>query len=323
MRRGFGKRGTAGSCRYGIPVKRFVWAVQAALFYLFTRLMSYIPAGFVPRAGRLVGLLLHKTLAGRRRIAVDNISQALPYMKQHPAWSGTLETAEEIARQTFVHLGMSIVEVCRLYHGKGDELIQSIEVRGSENLRAAREKQKGLIFIGGHCGNWELMSLSFKKLFNENVWAIVRHQNNPYLNTLVEKMREGYGNKVIYNKAALRPILAVIKNNGVIGMLADQAVFAENGVLIEVLGRKAWANKAPAIIAQKTGVPLVPVFIHREDNRCVLTIHPEYTLCGDRSEGGIQRDIQALSRYLEEFVCAHPADWYWVHRRWKRAGEPI
>jgi KDO2-lipid IV(A) lauroyltransferase len=35
------------------------------------------------------------------------------------------------------------------------------------------------------------------------------------------------------------------------------------------------------------------------------------------------RDIQALSRYLEDFVCAHPADWYWVHRRWKRAGEVI
>ncbi|MFH1028427.1 MAG: lipid A biosynthesis acyltransferase, partial [Pseudomonadota bacterium] len=79
---------------------------------------------------------------------------------------------------------------------------------------------------------------------------------------------------------------------------------------------------APAILAHKTAVSLIPVFIHRTGARHVLTIHPEYILCGDRSEAGIQRDIQALSGYLEDFVCAHPADWYWVHRRWKRAGEP-
>jgi KDO2-lipid IV(A) lauroyltransferase len=244
-------------------------------------------------------------------------------MKSHPAWTNSFETAEEIALATFFNLGISIVEVCRLYHGKGDLLLESIEATGCENFQRAREKHKGIIFIGGHCGNWELMSLSFKKLFNENVWAIVRHQNNPYLNVVVEKMRMSYGNKVIYNKVALRPILGVIKNDGVIGMLADQAVSEDNGTLIEFLGRKAWANKAPAVIAHKTGVPLIPVFIHREGDHHLLTIHPEYTLSGDRTEYGIQRDIQALSRYLENFVCAHPADWYWVHRRWKRAGEGI
>jgi len=304
-------------------MKQIFWVIQSVSFYLFTLMISFIPARLVPHAGRLTGRLLFRLLPGRRRIAVDNIRQALPYMVKHPSWTGVFETAEEIARGTFKNLGISIVEVCRLYHGKGDELIDSIVVKGRENLAAAREKHAGLIFIGGHCGNWELMSLSFKKLFNENVWAIVRHQNNPYLNGVVEKMREGYGNKVIYNRSALRPILAVLKNDGVIGMLADQAVFEDNGALIEFLGRKAWANKAPAIIANKTGVPLVPVFIHREEDRCVLTIHPEYTPCGDRSEAGVQKDIQALARYLEDFVCAHPSDWYWVHRRWKRAGEQI
>ena len=136
-------------------------------------------------------------------------------------------------------------------------------------------------------------------------------------------MRMSYGNKVIYNKSALRPILNVIKSDGIIGMLADQAVFEKNGALIEFLGRKAWATKAPAIIAYKTGVPLLPVFIHRTGDRHVLTVHPEYTLCGDHTADGIQRDIQALARYLENFICAHPADWYWVHRRWKRAGELV
>ena len=302
-------------------MKQIIWAIQAAAFYLFTWAMATIPQRFFRSTGRTIGHALFSLLAKRRGIAIENIRLALPFMKRHPSWTGSFDTAEDIAQATFINLGISIVEVCRLYHGKGDILIDSIEVKGRENLQSAREKNKGVIFVGGHCGNWELMSLSFKKLFNENVWAIVRHQNNPYLNAVVEKMRMSYGNKVIYNKSALRPILGVIRNNGVIGMLADQAVFADNGVMINFLGRKAWANKAPAIIAHKTGVPLVPVFIHRAGDRHVLTIHPEYVLCGNRTEEGIQQDIQALASYLENFVCAHPADWYWVHRRWKRAGE--
>ena len=304
-------------------MKKLVWLLQAASFYLFTLFVAALPSFLTTRIGKNIGAFLFNILHSRRDIAIDNIRQALPFMKSHPSWTGEFDTAEEIALTTFINLGISIIEVCRLYHGKGDILIDSIEVQGRENLLSARENHKGIIFVGGHCGNWELMSLSFKKLFNENVWAIVRHQNNPYLNSVIEKMRMSYGNKVIYSKAALRPILGVIRNNGVIGMLADQAVFEDNGALIEFLGRKAWANKAPAIIAHKTAVPLIPVFIHRAADRHVLTIHPEYTLCADRTEEGVQKDIQALSNYLQDFVCAHPADWYWVHRRWKRAGEPV
>jgi Kdo2-lipid IVA lauroyltransferase/acyltransferase len=304
-------------------MKKIIWMVQALFFYVFTMVVAALPRSQSIRIGQKIGTFLFNILHSRRSIAIDNIRQALPFMKRHPSWTGAFDTAEEIALATFMNLGVSIVEVCRLYHGKGDELIDTMVVNGLENFRDAKEKDKGVLCVSGHCGNWELISLSFKHFLNENVWAIARKQNNPYLNSIVEKMRIGYGNKLIYTKAASRPILSAIKNKGVIGMLTDQAVFEDNGALIEFLGRKAWANKAPVVFAHKTGVPIVPVFGHREHDRHVITFHPEYTLCGDRTEEGIHRDIQALSRYLEDYVCAHPADWYWVHRRWKRAGEPV
>ena len=301
---------------------RVIWGIQAALFYLFTWLMAAMPQRYTRTTGHLIGRIMYRLLARRRKIAIDNIRQALPFMKHHPAWSGVFDSAEEIAQATFINLGTSIVEVCRLYHGRGDELFDTMVVHGLDNFQRAKEKDNGVLCVGGHCGNWELISLSSKKYLDESVWAIVRKQNNPYLNTLIEKMRMVYGNKVIYTKSALKPMLGVIKNNGVIGMLTDQAAGEQNGILIDFLGRKAWALKAPVVIAHKTGVPVVPIFGYRDDERHVLTILPEYRLCGDRSEVGIARDIQALSHYLEAFICAHPADWYWVHRRWKRAGEP-
>ena len=304
-------------------MKRIIWAIQAALFYLLTWTMAAIPRSLFRTAGSLIGRIMFRLLGRRRDIAIENIRLALPFMKRHPSWTGTFETAEQIALASFINLGISFIEVCRLYHGKGDELIDSMIVNGLDNFRLARKKGPGLICVTGHFGNWELISLSFKKNLGENISGIVRTQDNPYINKIVEKMRMTYGNSVIYTKSALKPMLTLLKNDGIIGMLTDQAASAQNGVLIEFLGRKAWALKAPVVIAHKTGVPVVPAFGYRENDRHVFQIFPEYTLCGDRTEVGIERDIQALSRYLEDFVCAHPADWYWIHRRWKRAGQSI
>jgi Kdo2-lipid IVA lauroyltransferase/acyltransferase len=130
-----------------------------------------------------------------------------------------------------------------------------------------------------------------------------------------------YNSRVIYKQGALRGILTALKKGEIVGMLADQAVTPEEGTLIDVMGLKAWASKAPVIIAQKSGAPLLPVFIHREGKRQVITFYPEHHCSGDLSDAGIRKDTQALSRYVENFVVAHPSQWYWVHRRWKRAGE--
>lgn len=302
-------------------MKHVFWFLQAALFYLFTLAFSLLPEQAVDSAGAIIGRIMPCVLAKRRRIAIENIRNALPFMQKNPFWNGRYKTAEEIAAEMFRHLGISLVEVCRLYHGEGERVLKRIEVRGREHFEQARKGQKGVLVATGHCGNWELMALALNWIFQENGSAVARRQNNPYINAMVEKMRGRYLNKVIYKQGALKAIIGVLRNNGLIGLLADQAVFPEEGALIDVFGRKAWASKAPVIIARKTGAILLPTFIHRERDRHIITIYPEYEMSGDASEEGIRQDIQQLSRYLENFVCEHPADWYWVHRRWKRAGE--
>jgi Kdo2-lipid IVA lauroyltransferase/acyltransferase len=297
-------------------MKRLYWGLHAAIFYTLTLLAALLPARITYRAGAYIGLLIPIIIPSRRSIAIDNIRQALPFMKAHPAWNSPCDSPEQLARETFMNIGRSLMEVCRLYHGKGEDVISSIELRGRENYEAARAKGKGLVFFTGHCGNWELVALAFSSLFDEGISVVARRQNNPYLNRMVERMRMRYNSTVLYKQGALKGILSALKNGKLIGILAD-------GALIEVMGRKAWASKAPVIIAQKSGSPLLPTFIHREGEKQIITFLPEHVFSGDMSDEGIQRETQALSRYVEDFVVAHPTQWYWVHRRWKRAGEPV
>jgi len=301
-------------------LKHIFWAIQIAVIYCLTLIAALLPASITYRLGALAGLLIPYIVPKRRAVIIDNITLSLPFMKAHRLWDSKCEDAAELARETFKNLGRSLMEICRLYHGRGEEVIASIEMRGWENYEAARAKGKGLIFLSGHCGNWELLSLALSSLFGNEVSGVARRQNNPFLNRMVERVRSRYNSRLIYKQGALKGILSALKKGEMVGILADQAVFPEEGYLIDVLGRKAWASKAPVIIAKKSGVPLVPVFIHREGERHVLTIYPEHIFSGDMSDDGIKEDTQALSRYVEDFVVAHPTQWYWVHRRWKRAG---
>ena len=302
-------------------MKKSIWAIQAALFYLFTLLFALLPERLAGPTGRLIGRMSALIIRKRHHTAIDNISQALPVMIKKGNGDFPLQTPEEIADVMFCHLGMSLVETCRLYHGRGEEVIEQIEVRGREHLEAARARGKGVVILTGHCGNWELAALALARHFNSTMSVVARRQNNPWLNRMVEKMRLRYDNLIIYKDNAFRNMLAVIRKNGIIGLLVDQAVFPEEGALIDFLGRKAWASKAPVLLARKSGTAIVPAFIHREADRHVIDIYPELIFSGDTSEAGVAADVQKYSSVIEAYIIRHPVDWYWVHRRWKRAGE--
>ncbi len=298
---------------------RLIWIIQVVALYSFTWLVSLVPEKLACVLGERIGLLIRRLLSSRRKIVEENIALSLEYMRQQPDWGGVDASSSELAKGVFRNLGRSLVETCRLYHGRADRLIDRIEIRGREHYEAAMAQGKGVIFLTGHCGNWELMALAYARLFNASVSVVARRQNNPYLNQMVERMRMHYDNRVIYKDNALKNMIAVIRRNGVIGLLADQAVFPEEGSLIDFLGRKAWASHAPVLLARKTGVIVLPVFIHREGDRHVIDVHPVLEFSRDKSEAGWQADVKIYSSAIERFIIRHPTQWYWVHRRWKRA----
>jgi KDO2-lipid IV(A) lauroyltransferase len=302
-------------------MKKIIWAIQAALFYLFTLMFALLPERLARPTGRLIGKVSALIIRKRHHTAIENISQALPVIRDKTDGDFPFQTPEEIADEMFSNLGMSLVETCRLYHGRGEEVIERIEVRGREHLEAARSRGKGVVILTGHCGNWELAALAIARHFNSTMSVVARRQNNPWLNRMVEKMRLRYDNMIIYKDNAFRNMLAVIRKNGIIGLLVDQAVFPEEGALVDFLGRKAWASKAPVLLARKSGVAVVPAFIHREVDRHVIDIYPELTFSGEKTDEALAADVQKYSNVIEGFIIRHPVDWYWVHRRWKRAGE--
>lgn len=298
-------------------LKQIRWYMEIALFWAISFAVALLPLRVALALGRGIGRLAFALMKRRRLIAIDNISASLPFLERQPGWQGG--TPYDIARETFENLGRSVVEICKIYHGRGRDLIDAIEFRGVEHFEQARAKGKGVAFITAHCGNWELLALAFGARQHESL-GVARRLDNPYLNRMVERIRESYGNRVIYKAGALRAMFAELRTNGVVGFLIDQAASPNLGVLVDFLGRPAWTTRVPALIGRRGGAPMLPVFIHREGETQVATIHPEYLpSCSTDPETCAAEDAAGLTRYIEQYIVAHPAQWYWIHNRWKRA----
>ncbi|UFS68635.1 lysophospholipid acyltransferase family protein [Geomonas sp. RF6] len=294
-------------------LKKLRWHLETWGFLAVSFAVALLPDRAALAAGTRLGRLFFLLLRRRREIAVANIEESLPYLRLQPGWGGG--TPLDIARAVFENLGRSVVEDCKIYHGRGKSLIDAVEFRGIEHFEQAKARGKGIAFVTGHCGNWELMALSFGARY-ESLSVVAREQDNPYLNAVLERIRHGYGNALIYREGALRAMYASFRKNGIVGLLIDQAVHPNDGVLVDFLGRPAWTTNLLPLLARKTKVPMIPIFIHREGGRHVVTAYPEIVPSTDDPDGSI--DTARLTACIERYVVEHPAEWYWIHKRWKR-----
>lgn len=297
-------------------MKKIKWLLEAGAVLVLAFPFAMLPMTLALKAGELLGFVFYVLWGSRRKIAIDNVEKAVG--------AGGLKidvSPAQVVRKSFMNLGRSLAEIIKIYFGLGRGLIDSIEVVGFDNYLKAKERGKGILFITGHCGNWELTALGFGARVAP-LAVIARAQNNPYLNRLVEKTRARYGNRIIYKQGALMAILSVLRNNGMVGVLMDQAVLPEEGYIIDFLGRGAWTMKIPAIIARKRGAAVLPAFIHREGNRYIGTLYPEVPLSQEKDEEkALIEDTKKFSSYIENYIREHPAEWLWIHRRWKRVPE--
>lgn len=282
-------------------------------------LLSRIPLSAVDSVGGRIGLFIGALIPSRRRIALEGISRSLDWMRSRPGWGGGDLTPSELVRKTLMNIGRSLVESAILHGGRGEPLLEGIRLVGEEHYRAARESGRGVMLLTGHCGNWELVALGFSRIMRTPMAVVARRQDNPHLNRMVEGLRRRYDNRIIYKEGALREILKSLARGEVVGILADQAVIPEEGVKIDFLGRPAWAAKSPVLIARRSNAAVIPAFTHREGGHHVITFLPELSFVDDDSEEGVRENVRRYSAAIEEFIVAHPTQWYWVHRRWKRA----
>jgi len=218
----------------------------------------------------------------------------------------------------FQNLGRSFVDVGRVPGRRDAELAAGIRFEGYEEVREAKRRGRGVIVVTAHLGAWELLPVA-SALQGDPIHVVVRTMDNATLDRAITALRTRGGNGVIRKQDLMRAGLRLLKAGATLGILIDQNIAAREGVFVDFFGRPACTTYAPALLALRTGAAVIPATILREGpGRHVVVVEKPIEL---HRSGNLREDLQEntarFTRAIEAFVRRSPAEWFWVHRRWK------
>jgi len=293
--------------------KRLRRALRSRIIAGLLRLVALIPLGPALRLGGAGGALAYRLFGKTRRLALEHLALAFP--------EKTEAERRDVARRMFVHLGWSAMEVTSIASYQ-DRLTGYIRERDPEVLRAAVAKGKGIVFVTGHLGNWELMARLVAKV-GAPVSAVAKRGGDQRLMGLIEQWRKEGGVTTLWREdpSTARALLKVFKEGRVLGILVDQDTKVQ-GVWVPFFGRLAYTPRAPADLALRSGAPILVGTSHRPTERpgdglvFEVTEVPYDPAPADR-EAEALRITAACQKVMEDAIRRHPADWVWMHERWK------
>ena len=248
----------------------------------------------------------------RKTLAREQVMRCLPV---------SAAEAERIARASSLRFGPMLMEVLRFPVMKG-RMDDYVTITGAiAEVRAAVAAGKGAIFATSHSGNWELMGGAFA-CAGLPIVGVAKRQSAAGMDRFINEYRTLVGMHITY-QTGVREMFRMIDAGWIIGLISDQDPSLRDGIIIDFFGQPTNAFTGAAAIARRCGVPIFPVFIHREESgHHILTVEPGIMVekTDDRTED-VRRVTQTINTRIEQWIRKYPEEWFWLHDRWKSLRE--
>lgn len=272
-------------------------------------LLGVLPHAAARGLGATLGALVYAVDARHRRVAVTNLQQCFP--------TRTPREVRAIARRVFRHFGRLLFEMLKFSTLSHAQMLQRVEFEGEDRARLAYAQGRGVLFFTGHFGFWELHAI-VHGLQLQPIGVLARALDNPHLNTLLEEVRGGTGNTVIYRQGAVRRVLKTLAAGQGVALLIDQHMHSPDAIWVDFFQRPAATTSTLAALALRTGAPVVPVFALPVPGGRYRMIY-EHAVEPPAGTGpeAIREFTQRCTDVLEMYVRRRPELWLWMHRRWR------
>jgi KDO2-lipid IV(A) lauroyltransferase len=285
--------------------------LEYALAWCVVKSIGALPRPLARAIGISLAQLIYLLHGKLRRVGMRNLQLAFPDM------SG--RERRKIVRKVFTSLGRQFAEVCLFPRYTARNVSDAVIYDGFENFDRASERGKGVLFLTGHLGGWELSAFSHS-LYGHPLYFVMRPLDNPHLDALVRRYRTLHGNKPILKDDPARDLLRAMKQGSTVGILMDTNMTPPEGIFVNFFGIPACTASGLARIALRTEAAVVPGFTLWDPvlRKYRLRFDPAVQLIRTgNNEQDIQANTQLFTKVIEDFVRRYPDQWLWVHRRWK------
>ncbi len=278
------------------------------------KLLQAVPLRWAARIGRGGGALGYALDARHRRVAQRNLAMCF----------GAERTPEEIralARENFRRIGENYACAIKTAAMTWEDLKGSVEFVGWEKAipRDALRPPRSIVVAIGHFGNFEIYARLGQFMPGIRAATTYRGLRQPSLNRLMQSLREHSGCAFFERRTDAARLKAWMSPTGrALGLLADQHAGA-GGVRVPFFGHECATTASPAVFARRYDCALYTGICYRiSPGRWRIELDEEIPT---READGTNRSIEAMTcdvnRAFEVAVRRDPANWFWVHNRWK------
>ena len=288
------------------------------LFKLWTFWVRHLSLESLQFYGEKLGTIALYLLRKRKKAALGNLHLALGGEKSQ-------EEIEQICRNSFKNIGKDMMETVHCFDFQKNDLKMLVKLEGKEYLDHALKGENGVIALTAHFGNFPLMAV---RLVNEGyaLSLVARDPENPRVARMIVSARNKVGMESIPDKPRMTCVsrcLKALKRNRILLMHIDHNAPATES-WVDFFGYLVPTFKGPIIFSLRTGAPILPIFMIRNpDAHHKITIHPTFQLTKTaNTQEDITSNIARLTKIVEVVIREYPEQWWWVHRRFKRARDP-
>lgn len=291
------------------------------ILYIIARslvaLLQALPLRVVARIGRIGGSVFYLLDGRHRKVAIRNISLAFPE-KSHAE-------VVAIARENFRRIGENFCCAVKTASMSDRELKDVLEVCGIEKFHDPKsgKKLESRVFAIGHFGNFELYARGNEYVRGYRFATTYRGLRQPSLNKLLQRLREQSG-CMFFERRTDADALKAAMNEGTIllGLLSDQSG-GDKGLRLKLFGRECSTGAAAAVLALRYDCPLFTSICYRTAlGRWRIEVGDEIPTRVNGQPRPTAEIMQDVNDAFEAAIRKDPANWFWVHNRWKSLGRP-
>lgn len=278
------------------------------LVILLSKGVCLLPAGLRRCCGNLLGQFCLLLVPSKRRaLALANVRMSLAMDEAE---------AQAIVKHSVTRFGRMFMDVLYLPKITKEKMLDYVSMTGVEHLEAALAAGRGAVLATAHTGNWEIMGAALA-MHDFPLVAVVQKQTNAAMDRFINDYRTLAGMHVTY-KSGVREMVRLLGQGMIIGLLVDQDA-GQDGAFVDFFDRPASTPQGAAALARMKNSPIIPAFITEEsDGRHTIHIHPAVWVqkTADR-DADICATTQVITKIVESHIRLHPAEWFWLHNRWK------
>ncbi len=284
----------------------------ATLLYLFAALVARLPWVLLHALADGVAWLWRRLDARESRVARRNLELAMPWAEPR-----NREALHRRVLRTTARQALETLVFWTRPHARNLALIR--ETHGTEAFDAAVAAGRGVIVAAPHYGNWELLN---QWLAARTPLAILyRPPESAIGEAFLQRVRAddvGRVTQVPAEGAAVRQLLRLLQDGGVVGILPDQQPKAGEGVFAPFFGLQALTMRLLPRLAARTGATVLFAYCERIEGRGQA---PAFALRIEPAPAGIAADdpaegATALNAMVEAIARRHPEQYQWTYKRY-------